>query len=416
MKTYYIDRVLGNDSLDGLSPETARMNYTDIALEAGDKVLFKCGSFYRDKLYALNNVYYGAYGEGDKPTFCGSTDISAAEDWIETARENIWHCIKHIPGDVGNLVFDLDSCSATFRWELDELSAQGEFYDAKNIYGDVKKQDCEPSLYLYSKGNPASVYSHIEAVSYNTRQLVKLGDGMTFEGLRFINSGVHGMAGNGNHITVRDCVFENIGGCAWSNPLRIRFGNGFEIWERGDDILLEDCSFKNIYDSCVTHQGPGEDTKPAENFICRRCRFDTYGMAAFEYRDKLPVNSEFSDNLCLNAGCGFAMLGEVLPRKSEIWPMPMGHHIFMWRIDHATEGGRLQISNNYFGSAPVGAAIYSIISDEAEAQVILENNIYTPNSILLNRWGGEDFCDLETYKQRSGQDKGSRYAESDAQS
>ena len=134
-------------------------------------------------------------------------------------------------------------------------------------------------------------------------------------------------------------------------------------------------------------------------------------MAAFEYRDKLPINSSFTDNVCLNAGCGFAMLGEALPRKSEIWPQPMGHHIFMWRIPEASEGGSLVIKNNFFGSAPVGAAIYSIISPEAEAQVTIDNNRYTKNDVLLNRWGGENYNDLEAYKAATGNDKNSCYAE-----
>jgi len=409
---YYIDHINGNDAFDGLSPEKARKSYTDIIVQAGDTVLFKRGSFYRDKLYAVKEVSYGAYGEGELPTFCGSTDVSDIKDWIPTDRKNVWKCKKKIPGDVGNIVFNEDECTACFRWEMTELSGQGDFYDEKNIFGDCEKNaELDPSLYLYSVGNPASVYSHIEAVSYHTRQLVRLGDGMRFENLRFINSGVHGMAGTADRVTARNCVFENIGGCAWSNPLRIRFGNAFEIWDHGDDILVENCSFKNVYDSCVTHQGPGEKTKPAERFICRGCTFDTYGMAAFEYRDKMPIDSSFCDNVCMNAGSGFAMLGETLPRRSEIWPKPMGHHIFMWRIDNDTQGGSLEIKGNHFGNASVGAAIYSIISPEAEAQVELDNNRYTSNEVLLIRWNGEDYKDLEAYKAKSGKDQNSFYGE-----
>ena len=410
MATYYIDQLNGNDTLDGLSPETARQSYTDIDVKEGDSVLFKCGSFYRDKLHALPYVSYGSYGEGELPTFCASTDVSAKEDWIPTETANVWKCIKDIPGNVGNMIFNDGECTAAFRWNLEDLSAQGEFFDGRNGVGDRASQMSNISqLYLYSCGHPAQVYSHIEAASYNVRQLVSLRDGMSFENLRFINSGVHGMAGQGNHITARNCVFENIGGCAWSRSLEVRFGNGFEIWEKGNDITVENCSFKNIYDSCVTHQGPGEKTQTAERFICRNNIFDTYGMAAFEYRDKLPIDSVFTGNTCLNAGCGFAMLGEVLPRKSEIWPQPMGHHIFMWRIDNASEGGNLVIEDNEFGPAPVGAAIYSIISPEAEAQTHLDNNRYTRNDILLNRWGGENFNDLETYKAKTGEDKNSTY-------
>ena len=103
------------------------------------------------------------------------------------------------------------------------------------------------------------------------------------------------------------------------------------------------------------------------------------------------------------------MLGEVLPRKSEIWPQPMGHHIFLWRIPEATDGGSLLIADNTFEDAPVGAAIYSIISPEAEAQITLDNNAYTRNSVLLNRFGGENFNDLEEYKSKTGKDKNSKY-------
>lgn len=412
MATYYIDHKNGNNSFDGLSPETARRDYTDIELTAGDTVLFKRGSFYRDRLHAKASVSYGAYGEGERPTFCGSFDVSLSEDWEETDVENVWKCVKPIIGDVGNIVYNEADCTATFRWNKEELCSQGDFFDERNCLGDRFKPALdEKTLYVYSVGNPATVYSHIEAIGYHTRQLVVLGDNMTFEGLRFMNSGVHALAGSGNHITVKDCVIENIGGCAWNKELKIRFGNGFEIWAKGNDILIENCIFKNVYDSCVTHQGPGEKTQPAERFVCRGCTFDTYGMAAFEYRDKLPIDSEFTDNVCLNAGCGFAMLGEDLPRYSEIWPDPMGHHIFMWRIPKATEGGNLIIKNNCFGEAPVGAAIFSIISPEAEAQVKLDNNKYTKNDILLNRFGGVDYNDLETYKAATGQDKNSKYAE-----
>lgn len=412
MSVYYIDFSHGQDECDGLSPERARKSYVDIELRPGDTVLFKRGSFVRDKLYAKKHISYGAYGEGEKPTFCGSTDVSSTEDWIKTETENVWKCTKEIPGDVGNLLFNEKDCTATFRWRLEQLCAQGDFFDARCAVGDrASEKTSKTELYLYSCENPAEFYSHIEAISYNTRQLVSLGDGMSFDSLRFINSGVHGMAGQGNHITVKNCVFENIGGCAWSAAIEVRFGNAFEIWHRGNDILVDSCYFKNVYDSCITHQGPGDLTEATVNFICKNCTFDTYGMAAFEYRDKLPINSSFTNNICLNAGCGFAMLGEDLPRKSEIWPQPMGHHIFMWRIPEASDGGDLVIKDNFFGYAPVGAAIYSIISPETEAQVTLDNNKYTENAILLNRWGGVNYNDLEAYKKATNQDKNSSYAE-----
>ena len=223
MAVYYIDFVNGNDENDGLSAENARKSYQNIDAQAGDSILFKRGSFVRNKLNAISGVHYGAYGEGEMPTFCGSTDVSDKADWAETNRKNVWKCVKEMHGDVGNMVYD-GECTATLRWELDELCAQGDFYDERCHIGDRAELKTDGlGLYVYSEGNPACVYSHIEAISYNTRQLVVLKDGMSFEGLRFINSGVHAMAGQGNNITVRNCVFENIGGCVWNKGVVVIF-------------------------------------------------------------------------------------------------------------------------------------------------------------------------------------------------
>ncbi|MBR2459725.1 MAG: hypothetical protein IKB34_00630 [Clostridia bacterium] len=415
MATYYIDNVNGNDSYSGLSALRPKKSYEKIKIIPGDIILFRRGSFYREKLNItmgtdVDPITYGAYGEGEAPTFCGSTDVSAAEDWEPTETPNVWRCVKPVPGDVGNFVFNGDECTATLRWEKDLLSAQGDFYDSRFAEGEqFRKRYTEQNVFMYSEKNPAEHYSHIEALSYNTRSLGTLCSNIVIQDLRFTGSGVHGLAGNGKNVVIRGCSFENIGGCAWNAALRIRFGNAVEFWQYGENILIEGCSFKNVYDSCVTHQGPGEKTVPTSNFICRRNLFDTYGMAAFEYRDKLPICSEFTANICKNAGCGFAMLGEELPRRSEIWPQPMGHHIFLWRIPEASAEGSLLIADNVFGEAPVGAAIYSIISPEAEAQITLRGNRYTKNSTLLNRFGGIDFNSLDQYKKKTGKDADSSY-------
>lgn len=418
MARYYIDNIGGNDAKDGLSPESAKKDYLTIDIKAGDSLLFKRGTIHRGKLETYEGkegawVTYGAYGEGELPIFCGSTDVSQISDWVEIA-ENIWECQVDIPGEVGNFVFGDNDCSATFHWEKEELCSQGDFWDSRFI-GEAEYHKCPPvpeqQILLYSEKNPAIYYDHIECVSWNTRILAAQKDYNRFENICFKNSGVHAIAGHADHVQIVGCRFENIGGCAWSAPLRIRLGNAVEFYVSGSHILVEDCYFKNIYDSCVTHQGPGELTVPTKEFICRNNVFDTYSMAAFEYRDKMPIDSEFTGNTCLNAGCGFGMLGESIPRKSEIWPQPMGHHIFLWRIPNATEGGSLRIENNTFGRAPVGAAIYSMISPEAEAQMTIDNNIYTKNDVLLNRFGGEDFNCLEEYKKKTGQDKNSRYAD-----
>lgn len=414
MPIYYIDGKSGKSTNDGLTPQTPLDSSDNISIIPGDTILFKRGTEYNSQLRLINGdigcpVTYSAYGDGDMPKFYLSKDVSDVNDWVRSDRENVWECTVPIDGEVGNFVFNGDECTATLRWCENELDSQGDFYDSRFGTNESKKPDVpKQKVLLYSKANPALFYDKIECISYSKRVIGRLCHNIVIDGLKFANSGVHALAGSGDNITVRNCVFENIGGCAWNSDLKIRFGNAFEIWYSGNNILIEGCTFKNVYDSCITHQGPGEQTRQCNTFICRDNIFDTYGMAAFEYRDKLPINSSFTNNTCKNAGCGFAMLGEDLPRSSEIWPQPMGHHIFLWRIPKA-EAGDLLISDNLFGSAPVGAAIYSIISKEAEDRITLKNNRYTKNDSLLIHFGGESFTDLEKYKKVTGKDSDSTY-------
>ena len=416
MAVYYIDFFNGSDECDGLSPESAKKTQSAIELCAGDTVLFKRGTLFRGKLNIVageenSPICYGAYGEGSEPIFCGSADVSKTSLWRLTDRENVWECIAEINGDVGNFVFD-GECSATFRWNEQELSAQGDFFDSRFADGEQRRRNySKQRVLLYSTKNPAEYYKSIECVSYATRVLGSLRSNVIIEDICFMNSGVHALAGAGKNVTVRRCRFENIGGCAWNSDLHIRFGNGVEFWNYGENVLVENCVFKNVYDSCVTHQGGGEGLIPAINFVCRDNVFDTYGMAALELRDTVGNGLYFTENVCKNAGCGFAMLGDEAPRSSEIWPQPMGHHVFLWRMDSATAGGHVEITNNYFGEAPVGAAIYSIISPEAEAQFVIDNNKYTKNDTLLVRYAGENFTDLAEYVAKTANDKNSVYAE-----
>lgn len=417
MSVYYIDPHYGNDSANGLSASTAKQNYRKLSVQPGDTIAFKRGSFYRDTLDLIGGnagapVTYTAYGEGPLPTFCGSVDVSQIDCW-EEIRPNIWRCRVVTPGDVGNFVFNDNECTAALRWEQEELCQQGDFWDSRFgeghrtfKEGNGKNHTTPQELLLWSQENPALYYHHIEAVPYGPRMIGVLQSHLIVENIRIINSGVHGLAGyaGARDVVIRNCEFENIGGCPCIPEKKIRFGNAVEFWILAEDILIEHNTFRNVYDSCITHQGPGADTIPARNFICRHNRFDTYGMAAFEYRDQMPIASTFSENICMNAGCGFAMLGEELPRYSEIWPQPMGHHLFFWRIPRGSEGGSLDISGNTFGPAPVGAAIYSMISPDAEAQITLNHNRYTEGYSLLNRFAGQNFVSLDEYQKATGED------------
>lgn len=410
MATYYIDGKNGKSTNSGLSEKEPLNTNKGLEIKPGDRVLFKRGNFVRDALFNLdgeegNPTYYGAYGEGENPVFCGSVDVSNTEKWTETEK-NIWKYDGVLQTEVCNIVFANGECG-NFRWEKEEITEQGDFWDNCFGFSNAQKECENHTLLLYSKENPAIYYGHIECVLRVNRQLAKNGHDMIIENLTFINNGVHAVAGEcaSKNLTIRNCKFEKIGGSAWSKDLKIRFGNGVECWDIGDNITVENCIFNDIYDSAVTHQGGGSTTKPAYNFIIKNNIFIKCGMAAYEQRDKLPEYAVFNNNICIDAGEGFSKNGVTMPRKSEIWPQPMGHHIFLWRIENPTPDAHFEIKNNVFGNAPYGGAIYSIIKKEPDEQIDIENNVYNMEKReLLNRYFGKNYNDLTCFKEETKKD------------
>ena len=403
MAVYYIDAVNGKAENNALSENTPGLDYKKLNIKPGDTVLFKRGNFIRGKLCTMQGeegkpVTYGAYGEGEMPVFCGSVQLCRPELWTEE-EENIWVCDAVKNDEAANFVFNHGKTFGTLRWTKEELSDQGDFFD--NSFGEMEAFNRvlqEHKIYLYSEGNPARYYSDIECVVYGERNLADNGHDIVFENLRFINSGVHAISGEGlsRNMRVENCRFECIGGAVWDKKQRIRFGNAVEMWNVCENVEVSGCLFDNIYDSAVTHQGD-KSCMQADNLVITDNIFLRCGMGAYEQRDRLTKFAVFNNNICCDAGEGFSKLGEAMPRRSEIWPEPMGHHVFLWRIGNE-ESGHLEIKDNIFCNAPYGAAIYSIISPQAEKLTELEGNLYyTENKKLLNRWNGRNYSSFEEY-------------------
>jgi len=392
--TYYVDGLQGLPGRSGLSPEEAVSSWRDLTIEAGDRLLFRRGSLFRDVLEipcgrADAPMYCGAYGEGEKPVFCGSISAGDPAQW-RRLRENIWEFTDEMTSEPGNIIFENDECGV-LAWEESDLT-QSDRWHYTAIAGDMPRRFLRGSLLMYSIGNPALRHSSIEIALYGSRHMVSCRENAVFEDIAFINSAVHGYGDTHvRNVTFRRCDFRMIGGIVWSKELKVRFGNGIECWNSGENVLVEGCLFDQIYDSCVTHQGPGEQAGLAVNIAYIGNTFKNFGMAAYEARDRVGINVRFENNVCMGAGEGFSLQDETPPRRSEIWPQPMGHHIFLWRITHAEEGGSVRIANNTFGSSPYGAAVYSIIAPEGEAQFERTGNTYQKDTGLLIRWSGENF-------------------------
>jgi len=421
-QTYYIDPAAGDDTNDGLTPACAFK--TDAAREftGGDMVLFKRGSIIRAVLHTRNGseqapITYGAHGEGDKPAFLGSVSASDPSRWIEE-RPSLWRYDGTFSSEVCNLIFNGGECCGNLRWHIEDLRQPGEWHytgigrsSAGESGGDLDV--CEGVLYLYSPGNPGEVYADIECALWGERRLVGGQHHVVLENLSFRNAGVHGYHGfNARQIVIRNCDFNFIGGAVWHRERRIRFGNAVEFWDGANDITVEHCRFDNIYDSGVTHQGGETRNIPARLYF-RHNLFANCGMSAYECREP-SQDVYFEHNTCVNAGGGFSMQGEVTPRQSEIHPQPMGHHVFIWKIDPNTQPGHVYIRHNVFCEAPYGVAIYSIIDSADECKLVLDNNTYWQTTgVLLNHWGGRSYrpAEFSLYQAESGQDGNSQVAE-----
>lgn len=404
MGVFYIDFDHGDDANDGLSPQRPLKSQQPHLLQPGDTVLFKRGTRFCGALQNPSGapglpITYGAYGEGEKPVFSGGADLSDPAAW-RPVGERVWQYVLPLPWEVGNLIFD-NGCG-TLRWSLEELQQQGDWFDSCFGYTNQEMPvDAHHGLYLCSEDNPGKVYAHIEAATCQNRWLAHCGHDMNFLDLTFENNGLHAIAGEegGKHMQIRNCTFRRIGGAVWSKELKIRFGNAVECWNICEDVLVEDCLFEDIYDSAVTHQG-GKECRPAVDFCIRRNVFRKCGMAAYEQRDVLPLQAVFAENVCEDAGEGFSKLGEIMPRRSEIWPRPMGHHVFLWRIEHATGQEQFVIEHNVFGDAPYGAAIYSVNGAEADKATTIRGNDYRlKRKCLLNRMYGVDYQDKADWKE-----------------
>lgn len=391
-KTYYIDNLNGSISGDGLSQKTAVLSYKDVPICPGDTVLFRRGCVFLEPITSPDGekdkpITFSAYGEGEKPRFEASLDLNNASLWINTGG-NIWEYSNEIKDEVCNIFLDDD-----FGWlcyEKEDLKHEGEWYYSHIGYTNRECPESEKNkkrtLYLFCGENPAKRYKKIKVSLFGVRYLASATKNVIFDNLSFKYSGVHGFfAINAKNITIRNCDFSYIGGAVWQRNRKIRFGNGAEFWDYAENILIENCTFDNIYDSCTTHQGGGNYETP-KNITIRNNRFSNYGMAAYEIRDKVTYNTVFSGNICEKSGLGISVQSDERPRNSEIYPEPMGHHIFIWRIENKTEGGSIKICDNTFDKANFGSAIYSIIPPLEKGQFLLKNNTFNEVYPELIKW------------------------------
>ncbi|MBR2339008.1 MAG: right-handed parallel beta-helix repeat-containing protein [Clostridia bacterium] len=290
----------GNDEADGKTPATAWQTLKGLAahaadIKAGDAVLFERGGVYRGTIRAISGVYYGAYGEGDKPCIYGSHRNLAETPWEKSAIENVWYTTGfHI--DVGHVVFDHGKeVGLKMRYSLRECCHNGDFFYKDGV------------LYLYmDKGNPADLYDSIEAGERDVVISISENHDVTIDNLCIKYGGGHGIQGGGTkNIAIINCEMGWIGGSFLSKD--VRYGNAIEFWADCDGVLVDNCWIYQCYDTGFTFQsscgGPERNIKMLNCLL----EYNWYSTEMWNGHgtDNTQDNIEFSNNIMRFAGYGW---------------------------------------------------------------------------------------------------------------
>lgn len=302
---YYVSFSEGDDSNDGLSPETPWKTIEKVryfTFNEGDAVYFKRGDEWRS-IYALgvqNGVSYSAYGEGAKPLFNRSLDASETSDWEETEWDNIYKYVGSTIGgfetNVGAIIFDkgrawgiyvsaivdkYDDANAQYAGqrvdngavfnglEFYAIPPHTEFAGPQDLKGNLEfyHDMTADELYLYCRdGNPAEVFDSVEIVRRQHGIIVKEGPAtnIVIENIAVYGAGIHGISfGSVNNVTIQYCTFKWIGGSVQYAPgasstfkrnFAIRYGNAVESYGSNYNFTMHHNYASQVYDCCWTAQ------------------------------------------------------------------------------------------------------------------------------------------------------------------
>ncbi|MFO7446280.1 MAG: T9SS type A sorting domain-containing protein [Ignavibacteriaceae bacterium] len=187
--TYYVDQVNGNNSNSGLTPSIAWKTISKVnsfSFKPGDNILFKTGQIWREALVIKSSgqsyqpVTFASYGTGEKPIISGADIITGFVSY----SGNVWRKSVYITTSQQVFFNGIRGKRKTSAGALS--SARDWYYDKSARY-----------LYVYSSGNPASLYKSpgIEASVRNYSVYV-----------------------NSNFVVVKDMQIEKTSSTAFSIP------------------------------------------------------------------------------------------------------------------------------------------------------------------------------------------------------
>ncbi|MBQ0150880.1 MAG: right-handed parallel beta-helix repeat-containing protein [Bacteroidales bacterium] len=383
-KTYYVSNE-GDDSADGLSPESAWKTLDKVnnaALGFGDKVLFRSGDIFRGGLEPMSGregapIMYGRYGRGVKPVIEPSYDASSEGDW-EKVGDRLWRCEKPSEFELANVIFNHGRKGCAWKEDrLDQL-------EGRDLHFTWVKE--EKAIYMVSDSNPASRFRSIEIAE--KRHIINEGGchDVCYEGLWLRYGGAHGIGGSEvRRISIKDCDICWIGGSTLyidNDGRGVRYGNGIELWSLAQDVLVEGCRVWECWDAGLTNQS-NENGVCQKNIIYRSNKIWNceYSFEYWQQGDNAStVNVVFEDNVCLNAGKGWG--------HTRRWNPNAGHLMF---YDTTAETEGFVVRNNIFrNTEDCGIRLFNAWYPS----ILMEGNRWVIRRNLLCRYHGRPTSDL----------------------
>ena len=360
-KVIYISEKNGNDSNDGLTPETAYKTLAPlgkIKFLRNAAVLFERGGIYRGQIIASPNTYYGAYGEGPKPILMQSKRNYADESfWVETEYSNVYKCTELLT-NVGVIGFDHDvfdysdaSYDETYGYIMNkdilgftgvqDMNSDLQFY-SEFVDDDINKA-C--TLYLYSEGgNPGKRFKSIEI-----GERFDIIDGqptnVIVDNLSFKFTGAHAIGvNNATKFTVQNCVFSWLGGSVLSlnfntNGKPVNYGNAVETG-MCNGYYVENNWMYQIYDTGPTHQvsnGTGVYNQKDIRYIGNVIEYVHWGIEFYNTPTPGEESKRITDgvytayNICRYGGYGW---GSIVRNRQTGAQLYSGHALGINKNQH----------------------------------------------------------------------------------
>ena len=375
--TYYVSSSDGSDSDSGLTEALAKATLAwvnSVTFAAGDSILFKRGDTFRGGIYqdedgtASNWIYYGAYGTGRKPLILGSKSLSAAGDWTNHSG-NIWKTTATLgtaQDDIANLIFNFEESCGYKKKLLDSVNAQGKFFYNRT----------DDLVYLYSVGNPATFYRHIEAAgNYDVGQGTLYWINSSYikiENLDVRYSSAAGIESRaGNCFTVENCDVSWIGG-EWvtvDDASLTRLGNGISFVQNNDSIIVRYCRMYQCYDAGLSPQAWSASSMTNMwfyNNIIVNCwySYETWSTTGYTL-----TNVHFYNNTCLNAGSNWS--NSPLQRSD----LHNASHVIMWALTGTATN--VTVRNNIFKNS----TNFALRLDDNVNKLVVDYNVFDCDTV-----------------------------------